>query len=68
MTPEEQIYIYNDFLILLHTAIWTGNHNKVKELLKKLSTYSSIRTNNFEEDNYNDRKEKLEESLKDLNR
>lgn len=44
-TQKEELNIYRDLLISLHTARWTGNSKKVIEILDKIGAYSYARTN-----------------------
>lgn len=44
-TQKEELRIYRDLLIDLHTARWTGNSEKVMEILDKIGAYSYARTN-----------------------
>lgn len=43
--PEVELDIYREFLVRLHTAMWTGNNKLVKDLLKRVGDYSYARTN-----------------------
>jgi len=45
VTEKEELAIYRRLLINLHTARWTGNTEKVQELLNKIGSYSYARTN-----------------------
>ena len=44
-TQKEELKIYRDLLIDLHTARWAGNAKKVNEILDKIGAYSYARTN-----------------------
>ena len=55
---ENQVKIYNNFLIDLHTANWTGNMVKVKELLLKVGRYSYARTNRTGDEKQEERQQK----------
>lgn len=45
MKKEEELKIYKDLLINLHTARWTGNVKKVNKILDLIGEYSYARTN-----------------------
>jgi hypothetical protein len=45
VTQKEELSIYRNLLIKLHTAIWTGNNDSVKRILKAIGEYSYARTN-----------------------
>ena len=45
VSQKKELNIYRSFLINLHTAIWTGNYDKVNIMIKKLGEYSYARTN-----------------------
>jgi hypothetical protein len=45
ITENEELIIYRRLLIELHTSIWTGHNDKVKEILKAIGDYSYARTN-----------------------
>ena len=62
----EEIKIYNDFLIQLHTARWTGNNTRFAELMENLSAYSYARTNGFEGITDKEEKDMLKRTLKNL--
>ena len=44
-TEKEELAIYRRLLVRLHTAIWTGHDEIVKDLLKRIGDYSYARTN-----------------------
>ncbi|MFA5153066.1 MAG: hypothetical protein WC554_10935 [Clostridia bacterium] len=44
-TQKEELRIYRQFLIRLHTARWTGHTEIVKDLLDRIGAYSYARTN-----------------------
>lgn len=58
MTQKRELQIYRNLLISLHTAVWTGNHEKVRDILEKIGNYSYARTNGWQD-------EKLEKKLKE---
>ena len=66
MTDKEKISIYNNFLISLHTSIWTGNNDKVREYLKRVERYSYARTNSSEGTTADEEEELLERTLINL--
>ena len=45
ISRDEEIVIYRNLLISLHTARWTGNGDRVVEILDKIAAYSYARTN-----------------------
>lgn len=45
MTDKEKIEIYENLLISLHTARWTGNTKLFAGLMDKIGAYSYARTN-----------------------
>ena len=44
-TQKEELRIYRELLIDLHTARWTGHDKRVLELLDLIGAYSYARTN-----------------------
>lgn len=48
MTQKQELKIYRNLLISLHTAVWTGNNDRVKFILEKIGAYSYARTNSNE--------------------
>lgn len=44
-TQKQELEIYRNFLISLHTARWTGNTIIFNKLMANLSAYSYSRTN-----------------------
>jgi hypothetical protein len=42
---RDEVNIYRDLLISLHTARWTGNHEMLGFFLDKIAAYSYARTN-----------------------
>jgi hypothetical protein len=52
MSEQEELNIYRDFLIYLHTARWTGNGDSVMRCLEAVGGYSYCRTNGNEYDEY----------------
>jgi len=50
MTQKKELNIYRNLLISLHTAVWTGNHNKVGDILEKIGKYSYARTNGIQDE------------------
>jgi hypothetical protein len=48
VTQKEELAIYRNLLIRLHTARWTGNAELVKVLLNRIGEYSYARTNTNE--------------------
>jgi len=67
MKQKEKINIYNDFLISLHTAVWTGNDKAFKEYMKRLDDYSYARTNSYEGQTNAEYASECERTLKELN-
>ncbi len=65
MTLVEEVNIYRNLLVTLHTWRWTGHHDKVVEILDKIGQYSYARTNSFECSEEED-EERLERTLKAL--
>jgi hypothetical protein len=65
-TEQEELKIYRELLIRLHTARWTGNTKKVQELLDKIGAYSYARTNTngFPEEE----EERMKQTLLDLDK
>ena len=63
---EEELKIYRNLLIDLHTAHWTGNTKRFGELLKKIGDYSYARTNTngFPEEE----EERMKQTLLDLDK
>ena len=61
---EEELKIYRNLLINLHTANWTGNKKRFGELLQKIGSYSYARTNSngFPEEE----EERMKQTLLDL--
>jgi len=55
---EEQVKIYNRFLINLHTARWTGHVERVQDLLDRAGNYSYARTNSNGDWEQDERQEK----------
>jgi len=47
-TQKEELNIYRNLLITLHTYRWTGNSKKVNEILDLIGAYSYVRTNSSE--------------------
>lgn len=45
VTQKEELAIYRELLINLHTARWTGNIDKINEILDAIGRYSYARTN-----------------------
>lgn len=45
VTKEEELSIYRNLLIKLHTARWTGNQKMFAEIIEKIGAYSYARTN-----------------------
>lgn len=49
VTQKEELEIYRNLLIRLHTARWTGNSESAMRILKAIGDYSYSRTNsNFD--------------------
>lgn len=44
-TEKEELNIYRDLLISLHTCRWTGNNTKVLKIMDAIAAYSYARTN-----------------------
>jgi hypothetical protein len=44
-TEKEELKIYRNLLINLHTAAWTCNTKKFQELMERIGRYSYARTN-----------------------
>ena len=44
-TQKEELKIYRDILIHLHTCRWTGHHESVVKILDRIGEYSYARTN-----------------------
>ena len=44
-TQKEELAIYRELLIHLHTCNWTGHHEKVGKILEAIGAYSYARTN-----------------------
>lgn len=44
LTKKKELLIYRDYLLLLGTAVWTGNSVRAQELLTNLSDYCFKRT------------------------
>lgn len=59
MTQKRELKIYRNLLISLHTAVCTGNNEKVKLILDKIGKYSYARTNGWQDEKL---EKKLEES------
>ena len=62
---DNQIRIYNEFLIKLNTAMFTGNYVEVQRLLQLVSKYSFARTNGSQETFEQDERNR-EKTLNDL--
>lgn len=46
----DKVAVYQDLLIRLHTARWTGNHVGFAQIMDRIAAFSYARTNsNFEE-------------------
>lgn len=45
ITQKEELEIYRNLLIKLHTARWTGNSESVMRILEAIGQYSYSRTN-----------------------
>lgn len=56
ISQKEELRIYRDLLITLHTCRWTGNNEKVVKILDKIGYYSYARTNSFEGPDYEQRR------------
>ena len=50
MTQKQELKIYRELLITLHTAVWTGNNTKVRLILEKIGKYSYARTNGIQDE------------------
>ena len=50
MTQKKELQIYRNLLITLHTAVWTGNHKKVGDILEAIGKYSYARTNGIQDE------------------
>jgi len=44
-TLKQEVNIYRNLLVELHTTIWTGHHEATKKILDKIGSYSYSRTN-----------------------
>lgn len=66
MKQKEEIRIYSEFLVRLHTARWTGNNKEFARLVDKAAAYSYARTNSNFGETRKEEKEKLERTLKGL--
>lgn len=44
-SEHEELLIYRRLLVKLHTTIWTGQHEKTKDLLNRIGNYVYARTN-----------------------
>lgn len=64
MTDKEELNIYRNLLIRLHTCRWTGNMPAFWSLIEKIGAYSYARTNS----NGDEKQEEImmEETLKNL--
>ena len=64
MTLEEEVQIYRNLLINLHTARWTQNTKLFAKLMDKIGAYSYARTNS---NGYEEEEEELRlRTLKNL--
>lgn len=45
LTEKEELQLYRDLLIHLHTCRWTGHHEQVVKILDAIGEYSYARTN-----------------------
>jgi hypothetical protein len=52
MTDKEKIYLYEQFIISLHTAKWTGNGKRFVDLLMNAQRFSYSRTNSTGDDEH----------------
>lgn len=52
MTDKEKIYLYEQFIISLHTAKWTGNGKRFTDLLRNAERFSYSRTNSTGDDEH----------------
>lgn len=59
MTQKRELKIYRNLLISLHTAVWTGNNERVRFILDKIGEYSYARTNGWQDEKF---EKKIEES------
>lgn len=48
-TQEEELKIYRDLLIKLHTTRRTGNSEQLNVILNRIGEYSFVRTNSVED-------------------
>jgi hypothetical protein len=64
MTQKEELSIYRNLLIHLHTCRWTGNNERMVKILDVIGAYSYARTNS---NPGNDKQEKKQRRLTLLN-
>lgn len=64
MKMKEELDIYRNLLISLHTARWTMNHDKVMKILDLIGNYAYARTNS--NGDYEQDKKNQERTLKAL--
>ena len=50
MDEKEELAIYRNLLINLHTARWCGNNDRVIKILDAIGSYSYARTNSNGDD------------------
>lgn len=67
ITQKQELEIYRRLLIRLHTAVWTGNYEVVRDLLQRIAKYSYARTNT-NEGNYKQEDRQRIETLLDLDK
>jgi len=64
ITEKEELKIYRNLLINLHTASWTGNAKMFSKIMNAISDYSFARTNSNPGNEDQEERDKLRTLLK----